>query len=41
MTLADKRANASKISEASFGNYDAEKSRSAYMDSQNKAGGET
>eukprot|EP00439_Symbiodinium_sp_Y106_P063027 s1124_g9.t1 len=37
VTMADRRARAKKLSDASVATYDAEKSRSAYMDSQNKA----
>ncbi|CAE7234129.1 Scn11a [Symbiodinium sp. CCMP2456] len=37
VTMADRRARAKKLSDASVASYDAEKSRSAYMDSQNKA----
>lgn len=35
--MADKRAHAAKLSDASLQKYDAEQSRSAYMESQNKA----
>mmetsp|Transcript_8152 Transcript_8152/g.19458 ORF Transcript_8152/g.19458 Transcript_8152/m.19458 type:complete len:163 (-) Transcript_8152:262-750(-) len=37
VTMADKRAHAAKLSDASLQKYDAEQSRSAYMESQNKA----